>query len=452
MSETKELRSYLIRFVGTVIGAGILIILIGYLYFFEIRKQGEEAKKGDVFPEVRAEQINELILKYPAYTVACLKEGGEWVVLKDSIKYKAEGKAIRDLVENFTNIRIERVASETPNDLAGFGLEKPKAEVIASTPENKYRILIGGDSPVGSGAYIKVDEDSRVLIASKSTISWFLKKSANDLRDKQILSLDEDKIKRLRFTWEDSSFEVERKGNTWIGKNIPEYVEIDGGRVWAILNTFLKLKIDNFENDEPQEHSRYGLDKPSAEIELFENGKSVRVLFGNKKRARDYYIKLGSAEPVYSVNEYVLRQVPENVNDIRVRRIVKLDAEKVTGVGISKGGNELSIIKKGNKWELEGEKGKRVDESKVGDLIAEIGGLEVEVFVDDNSSDLSSYGLDKPEIELTIMEVDKKKTVLFGRKEKEKVYVKLADRSSVYLLSGYILSQIPSSKDELIKK
>jgi hypothetical protein len=446
------LKGYIIRFIGTILAAAIFIILIGYLYFFETREKSEIDKKENVFPVIKAEQINEIIFKYPTYTVACLKEGGSWFILKDSKRFKADSVAIRNMIENITQIRIEKVASETQDDLAEFGLEKPKAEVIVNTQENKYQLSIGNDSPVDSGTYVLIYKDNRVLIVSRGSIQEFLKKTANDLRDKQVLSLDEDKINRVRFTWEGVSFEVERKNNNWIDKNMPTYLEIDVSRVWAILNTFLKLKVDNFEDDEPQNLSVYGLDKPSAEIELFENEKAVRVLFGNKKGPHDYYLKLGSQDPVYSVNEFVLRQIPENVNDIRMRRIIKMDIEKISGIEIKKGDINLSILKEGKKWKLGGENDKKADESKVIKLMAELGGLEVEKFIDDKTKGLSFYGLDKPSIEITISGPGNRIILLFGKKENQKVYAKVADRESVYLLNDVILSKIPSSKNELIEK
>ncbi|MGH7908267.1 MAG: DUF4340 domain-containing protein, partial [Thermodesulfobacteriota bacterium] len=374
------MKSYLVKFAGTLIGALVLIVLVGYLYFFEIRKEGEETKKKSVFLAIKEEQINEIILKYPSNTVICQKDGGDWFVLKDSKRFKADNKAIRSMIENIATMKIERVASDTITDLSGFGIASPEAEVIAKTPDSEYRILIGGDSPVGPGRYVRIDNESKILLVSRGSVWEFLGKSANDLRDKQVLSSTEDEIKRIKFKWRVSSFLVERKNDNWIGKDIPDYIDFDQSRIWAILRTFVNLRIDNFEDDEPNNLAAYGLDKPRAEIDLFQDGKPVRVLFGNKKESGDYYVKLGSDNSVYSVSEFVLRQIPENVNDIRVRRIVKLDAEKVTRVGISKGGNELSIIKKGSKWELEGEKGKKVDGSKVEELIAEIGGLEVEEF------------------------------------------------------------------------
>jgi hypothetical protein len=131
---------------------------------------------------------------------------------------------------------------------------------------------------------------------------------------------------------------------------------------------------------------------------------------------------------------------------------VELDAEKVSGLEIKKGETRISVIKEGNNWKLDGDKNKEVDGSKVSELISEIKGLQVEEFVDDNPRDLAPYGLDKPDIEVTISEVNKKITLLLGKKEGEKVYAKLADGKSVYLVSDEILSDIPSSKDEVIKK
>lgn len=446
------MKSYLVKFAGTFIGALVLIVLVGYLYFFEIRKESEETKKENLFPTIKEEQINEIILKYPSNTVICQKDGGGWFVLRDSKRFKADNKVIRSVIENIATMKIEKVASDTITDLSGFGIVTPEAEVIAKTPYSEYRILIGGESPVGSGRYVRIDNESKILIVSRVSVWEFLGKSANDLRDKQVLSSNGDEIKRIKFKWRDSSFLVERKNDNWIGIGIPDYVDLDQSRVWAILRTFVNLKIDNFEDDEPNNPAAYGLDKPIAEIDLFQDGKPVHVLFGNKKESGDYYVKLGSDNSVYSVSEFVLRQIPESVNDIRVRRIMQLDAEKVSGVEINRGDNKISILKEGNKWELGGDNSKKVDESKVGELIADIGSLEVEEFVDDNPNDLSPYGLDKPEIELAILESDKKRTFFFGKTEKDKVYVKFADGKSVYLVGGDILSKIPSSGNELIKK
>ncbi len=451
MAESKNTKGYLKKFSGTVIAAFVLTLLAGYIYFFQIIKPNKE-KEERVFPGIKQEQIGEIDLKYPSYTVLCRKEGEGWFVFRDSKKFKADDKILSDMTENISQMKVEKIVSKKTTNLAEFGLDSPRVEVTVKNPEKEYSIVIGSESPISSGTYIRADNNSsRILLVDGNSVDGFLRKSANDLRDKQILGLAEDKINRLNFKSKDFSLEVEKKEGKWLGKDLPEYIEIDQAKIGELVKTFANLKIDNFEDGEAKGLYAYGLDNPRAEIELFGDEKPVRVLFGNKK-GKYCYLKLGTQEPVYSISRSVFRQVPKNENDIRVKRFVKLDNAKISALVIKRGNAAISILKKGNSWELHDDKGIKVEESKIQELLDGVEGLEVEEFVDDKPSDLAPYGLNNPKIEIIISEADKKKTLLFGDKKYKKVYAKLADRESVYMLKDDILSKIPSSRDELIKK
>ncbi|MER3446989.1 MAG: hypothetical protein C4291_09170 [Candidatus Dadabacteria bacterium] len=305
------MKGYLLKFSGTLIAALILALILGYLYFFQIRKPGEYVRQR-VFPAVNVEQIDEIELKYPSYTLVCRKEEEKWFIFEDTRRFKADDRIIYRMTKDISQMKIEKVISENANDLSGFGLDKPEVEVNAKTPKKKYRVLIGTESPTGSGVYIRVDNDSRVILVNRDSVEGFLIKSVSDLRDRRIISL-----------------------------------------------------------------------------------------------------------------------------------------RNVSALEIEKGNIRISIIKRGNNWEVEGDKSIRVSGSRVQDLLEGIEGLEIEKFVDDNPSDLSPYGLDKPETRIVISDADKKKTLLFGKRENGKVYAKIADEKSVYLVGDEIISKIPSSKEGL---
>jgi hypothetical protein len=349
-------------------------------------------------------------------------------------------------------MKTEKIVSEDSTEFAGFGLDTPQVEVVAKTPTKEHRIVVGGESPVGTGTYIQVNGENRVLLVERSLILEFLDKSVNDLRDKQVVRLDGDQIKRMRFKSAGLSFEVERQNGEWVGKGILEYVDIDRDKIEGVMRTFSDLRISDFENDEPENLASYGLDTPRAEVELIENGQSVRILFGNKKEDGAYYVKLSSEDSVYSVSELIFNQAPKELNDIRVIRLVKIDTEKVSGLEIKRGETTISIVKEENNWILKDDKDTKINELKVQEILGRINELEVQKSLDDNPTDLAPYGLDRPETELTISESDKKTTLLFGKDENEKVYSKLADGKSVYVLTDEILSYIPSSEDEMVVK
>jgi hypothetical protein len=448
-AESRDIKAYLKKFSGTVIAAFVLTLLAGYIYFFQIIEPSKE-KEERVFPVIKQDQIGEIDLKYPSYTVLCRKEGEGWFIFKGSTKFKADNKIISSMTENISQMKVEKIVSEKATNLAEFGLDSPQVEMTVKTPEKEYSIVIGSESPISSGTYIRTD-NSRILLVGGSSVDGFLRKSANDLRDKQILSVAEDKINRLNFKSKDFSLEVEKKGGKWLGKDLPEYIKIDQAKIGDLVKTFANLKIDNFEDDEAKNLNAYGLDNPSAEIELFGDEKPVRILFGNKK-GKYRYLKFGSHELVYSISRSTFRQVPRNENDIRAKKFVELDNAKISAIVIKRANAAISILKKGNSWELHDHKDIKVEESKIQEFLDVVEGLEVEKFVDDKPSDLAPYGLNNPKIEIIISEADKKKTLLFGDKKYKKVYAKLADRGSVYMLNDDILSKIPSSRDELIKK
>ncbi len=444
--------NYLTKFASTLVAASVLLLLLGYLYFFELKKTSKEESKKEIFAGLKEEQINEIDLRYPQYSIVCTREQGSWYVLKDSEKFKGDDKIISETIDNISKIRVEKVVSESSGDMAAFGLEIPVVEVLAKAPDKQYRISIGADSPVGSGTYIKSNGENKVLLVERSFVVGFLNKSVNDFRNKQVVNLGEDKIKGMRFKTGGLSFELERKKGEWAGKGILEYVKVDQHKMAGIASAFADLRVDNFESDNPKELKSYGFSKPRAEVELVDDGGTVRILFGNKKEDGRYYMKLSSGDSIYSVSEFIADRVPKELNDFRVVRVVELDMGRVSVLEIHRGEQPISLVKEKNNWFLKNEKDKKVDQQKVQGLLEKIGDLEVVRFLEDDPKDLAVYGLDKPDVQLIVSEGDKKVTISFGKKESQKVYAKLADSKSVFALNDKILSAIFSSKDQLINK
>ena len=446
------MNKHLKRFSATLIAALVFIVLVGYLFLFEMRGNKEIDTRKTVFPSVHSSGIDLIKLKYPGHEVTLMRDGGKWFVTKESKRFNADESVIGNILSGISEMKIDKIASENASSLDDFGLKSPRVEAMFKTPDGEYKLSVGSETPLGLGTYVNVGGEDRVLIVDETALMPFLDKTENDFRDKRILALNEDKINKLIFRSNQLSFEVDRESGRWVGKDMPDYVQLDQDRVTLILKAFLNLKIDNFEIDEPMSLSAYGLVKPNAEIEIFEDDNSIRVLFGNKKENGDYYIKLDSESPVYSVSEYVFVQIPESIDDIRVRKVVDIDPIKVREVEIREGNNDLSMRRIGDKWRLITDGKAKVNETKIKDLLNEIANLEVETFVDDNPPDLAPYGLDRPEIQITVTGPDDEKiTILFGRKGEKKVYTKISGQDSIYKMSDVILSKINVSGDEFGK-
>lgn len=430
-------------FSASLIAGLILILLLGYLFLFQWGgNKGTETAK-TLFPEIQEQQVNSVRLKYPGHDVTIIRDGRKWLVIKDSKRFNGDDGAVGSLLNEISEMEVQKVAADNPSSLDDFGLKSPRVEVMLKTPFGEYRLSVGSETPVGLGTYVRVGGKDDVLIVDRDSLLPFLDRSENDFRDKQILALEEEKIRRVIFRSGESSFEVERQGGSWVAKQIPSYARLNQDRMGLILKAFLNLKIDNFEVDDPMNLSAYGLVKPNAEIEIFEDGDSIRVLFGEKKENGDYYVKLDSEGPVYSISEYVFVQIPESIDDIRVRKLINIDPTKVRGLEIREGDNVLSMQKDGDSWRIIDDGTARVDETKINALLNTIAVTEVETFVEDYPSNLTPYGLDRPEIRIAVTGGDgEKTTLLFGRREGKEVYAKVLGQESVYGLSDALLSKI----------
>jgi hypothetical protein len=436
-------------FSASLIAGLILIILLGYLFLFQWsgNKKTETAKK--LFPEMQKRQINSIRLKYSGREVTLIRDGSKWLVIKDSKRFNADGDVVGSLLNGVSELEIDKVAADSPSSLDDFGLNTPRVRVMLKTAHDEYKLSVGSETPVRSGTYIKIGEEQRVLIVDKNSLLPFLDRSESDFRDKQILALDDHKVKRVVFGSGELSIQVEREHGRWVAKDMPDYVQLDQDRISFILKAFFNLKIDNFEVDDPKNLSAYGLVRPNAEIDIFQGDNPIRVLLGNRKKNGDYYIKLDSARPVYSVSENVFARIPESIDDIRARKITDIDPAKVRGLEIEEGDNHLSMNKIGDKWRVMSDGKVGVNETKIKDLLNGIASLEVETFVEDNPRSLAPYGLERPETQITVTTSDDEKvTLLFGKKEEKKVYTKISGQGSIYKISDVILSKIHVFENE----
>ena len=313
------MKRYLKMFSASLVAGLIFLILLVYLFLFVVGgKKGNEAAR-IIFPGLKKQQIGEIMLQYPGRELNLLMDSGKWFVIKDSKRFNADAYSVDKILDAISGMEIEKIAAESPESLDEFGLNGPRLRVTLKARSDEYSVSVGSETPLGSGIYVKVDGEGRVLIVDGESLMPFLDKTENDFRDRQIVVIDEKKINRVMFRSGGSSFEVERRDDKWVAKDLPISARLDQDRLKLILGAFLDLKADNFEADDPADLSKYGLRSPSAEIEIFEDGNPIRLLFGNKTGNNDRYVKVDSEGAVYSVSEYVFEQIPGGLDDVKVR-------------------------------------------------------------------------------------------------------------------------------------
>jgi len=112
------------------------------------------------------------------------------------------------------SLTSDKLIEPNATDLKGFGLDQPTLDVSVMRKDGKTdRLLIGDDTPNGSGSYAKLAGDARVFTVS-STVKSTLDKRPDDLRDKRLLTFDGDKLSRVELAGKGVPSSSARTGRT----------------------------------------------------------------------------------------------------------------------------------------------------------------------------------------------------------------------------------------------
>src|SRR5256885_14241639 len=187
---------------GLLIAAIVLAALSGVLYWSNHHPPAEATSKAssDTPPkllDLKEADISKVEIKKKSAEEFALEKssGGKWQITAPK-PLGADQDAVSSMVSTLSSLNSERLVDEKAADLRQYGLAQPTVEVDITAKDKPRKLLIGDDTPAGNAVFAKLESDPRVFtVASYSKTS--IDKSANDLRDKRLLTADFDKLSRV---------------------------------------------------------------------------------------------------------------------------------------------------------------------------------------------------------------------------------------------------------------
>ena len=134
-------------------------------------------------------------------------------------------------------------------------------------------------------------------------------------------------------------------------------------------------------------------------------------------------------------------------------KIIDLDTTEMQELTIEKTGEKLIFVKNenDNEWKLQYPEGIQYDPSKLSSAAINFSSVFIEKVIEENASDLSQYGLDKPIIVTAKMKDGKVETLEIGSPTPTKgaYYVKKKDDNKVYTTDTYTIDKVIVSKNDI---
>ena len=448
------------KFKTTIILFSILIILLIFVFFFEVKeKKGEKEEK---LVELSSNDVQKIIFKREDGTISFQKdEKGEWLI-SEPLEAAADKYEVDQLAGDFSDLRVERVVEEAPEDLSQYEIPKKEITLWYKEREKPVKILVGMENPLDRTFFAKREDEKRVVLIP-SLLKSLLEKKILDFRKKDIFSFETDKVKNIKLRAKDSRWEAAKKEEEWWLSH-PVKAIAQKSRVESITGSLSRLKAKEFVSEEKnaEELKKYGLDRPEYEITLGMPLENKEIIFSLHKQEEKVYATSFLSTKIIEVDGSIIDDLGKKVEELREKEVVQFNSWEASKVFLKKGELEIKVSKdKEDRWHFETTGKEEADESKVKTFIQKIESLSAEEFIDP-PLDFKKYGLDRPQAEVTIWtkgddepeEKAKEFKVLIGSEDKEakKVVVKNARLDYLFKVDSAFLGDIPREAKDWMKE
>jgi hypothetical protein len=335
---------------GLFTAVGVLAVLGGLVWWSNKHPSTESASKTPAAPKlisVDAKQIDDIrLVKTGSDPIELAKLADTWTIAKPK-PMPADVDAVNMLTGSLATLNADRVIDEHPTDLNEFGLTNPSMEVDVSLKGGKTtKLLLGSDTPAATGTYAKLESDPKVYTLPSYTKTSF-DKSVNDLRDKRLLTFNQDKLTSVSVSGKGPAAEFGKnaQGDWQITK--PKPMRADSLQVDDLIRKLKDAKMDltSADSDEKAAATQFGGGERVGTASATDNAGTQTVEI-HKGKNNSFYAKSTAVAGIYKIAGDVGDSLGKSVEDYRNKKLFDFGFNDPTKIDV----NGTGYQKSGDKW------------------------------------------------------------------------------------------------------
>jgi hypothetical protein len=448
----------------TIVLAAIALGVFVYLRFFELKQPGtEEARRqAQNIVNFDRDKIDGIVILNGDEKIEVRRRDNRWR-LETPIKDQADSSLIDNLLSDLGNWQKEGTISAKEIDadkskLAEYGLNRPKLRLKLLGQDKPPAILFGKDAALEGKMYVRFENSKETYLAGQS-IKKDIDKKPEEFRDRKLTDLTTAQVSRVILKTPTGEMELQKKGDRWeILK--PLRAPGDDEKIGDLIAQVTASRIQQFVADDHGDLRPYGLAEPRGAITLFaqedQQGQLLQIGGAPEKQKDQIYVRFAPREFVYTLPKKIEEILNTKPDDLRDRHLVRVDTNILDRITIDAPGKGKTVLaRKDDNWTIASRDNTPANSGEVRRFIDTLQNERVTKFVEDVASDLPKYGLDKPQLQLTLSSFASENTaeskageqpfatVTFGKVDGDNVYARLADEPFVVAVRRGLLDQIP---------
>jgi hypothetical protein len=201
------------------------------------------------------------------------------------------------------------------------------------------------------------------------------------------------------------------------------------------------------------------LAEPRGSITLFtpedKQGQILQIGSVPEKEKDQIHVRFASRNAVYTLPKKIEEILNTKPNDLRDRHLVRFETNVLDRITIDAAGkNKIVLARKNENWTIANRNNQPANADEVNRLIETLRNAQITKFAADVASELGKYGLDKPQLQLTLSSFASENTaetksgeqpfatIAFGKTEGEDLYARLGDEPFIVAVKRNLLDKI----------
>lgn len=410
----------------TVVSSGVI-----YLEFSrrpEMEKQEELSKLVYQIEDQQIDQIR-LVSGAKSYVFRCTstnkeqcKKGGngDWEILQPK-KLSADKSNVNSLISLLANLRSTLtldLRSDSPEKrdelFQSYGLGKdkissptqPQIEVLFKDGK-KITAFLGEKHPLHNGFFVAVSKDGkldqeRAMVVPASFKNQFDRKLSH-WRNKKLFSLAAHEIAEFELKTRSGSVRGQKEDGKWTLRTKNQTLEGDIENIDNVLSAAVFLTAQDFASEDLSSQGGKTLLKKSKKritLTLFkkvpgDQKEKVKVkpidltlyetAHPTKKGQSIAYATVSDRDPIYELAHTSIARLDKGIKELRRQKLItsmeRFNVNRLRFSGKPVGLPPIVLTKEGANWIWENHKNETIDNQKVNDLVAKLGGKKVSEFL-----------------------------------------------------------------------
>lgn len=450
----------------TLILLAIVVAVGAYIKFVEPNRPdtAEAQRRAQNVLNFNRAKINGIVIWNGDDKIEVRKIDNKWR-LESPIKDQADNSLIDNLLMSLESwqkdatISAKEMAADK-NKLSEFGLDKAKLRLGLTGEGALPAILFGSDAALEGKMYVRFENSNETFLAAQS-IKKEIEKKPEEFRDRKLTDLITARVSRVVLKMPAGEMELEKKGDHWeIMK--PLRARGDDQQIGDLIAQVTTARIQQFVADDHGDLHPYGLAEPRGTITLFgqddKQGQMLQIgapAAAAEKEKDQVYVRSAARGFVYSLPKKIEEILNTKPNDVRDRHLVRFDTnilDRITIEPTAKG--KTVLARKGEEWTIVSRNNAPANSGEALRLIDTLKNEQITKFVEDVASNLPKYGLDKPQLEITLSSFASGNTaetkageqpiatIAFGKIDGDNVYARLGDEPFVVAVRRKLLDEI----------